>query len=114
VSVRQRPRPPVRQQLTTGTLVDGDPAATSRLLSDVGAAVKKLYAVRVATSKVTATLTAGENRVNHGLGRKPSSVTVTPSVADATFAYQLTSSDERQVVITTAGTTQTDATIEVR
>jgi len=57
-------------------------------------------------------LKSGANVVNHGLGRKPRGITVTPTVLDAAWAYALTSSDDRQATITCAGSDQPGAFVE--
>lgn len=104
-------RPPPSTAMVKTTIVGGDSGvnqAQSRLI----AGVDQLEGAHQERSKATATLTAGANTVTHGLGRTPTACHVTPTTADATFAYALTSADDKQAVITTVGGTQTDAVLE--
>ena len=64
-------------------------------------------------ARITADLIVGTNRLVHNLGRKPQHVTLMPTTADATFAWCVTSMDDKQVTITVVGVAQTDASIEV-
>jgi hypothetical protein len=64
-------------------------------------------------AQVTVDLVVGDNRVNHNLGRRPRHVSLMPTVADATFAWSVSSRDERQVVITVIGVDQPQASVEV-
>lgn len=57
-------------------------------------------------------LKSGANVINHGLGRKPRGITVTPTVLDASWAYALTSADDRQATITCTGADQPGAFVE--
>lgn len=102
-------RPQTRTQLQTGTQMAGDPA-TSRLLSDLGAAVQSIP-VRDRVP-VVVDLVVGDNKVNHGLGRPARGMTLTPTKADATFAWAMTASDERQATVTVVGTGQTKCPLE--
>lgn len=61
----------------------------------------------------SADLVVGTNRLSHGLGHGVHGATLTPTVADATFAWELTSSDDKQVVITVVGVDQPKAWVEV-
>ena len=63
-------------------------------------------------SSRTVSLVVGTNRIVHQLGRKPRGCTVTPTVVDASFAWALTSADERIAVITVAGIEQPNAEVE--
>jgi hypothetical protein len=60
----------------------------------------------------TVDLVVGSNRIVHNLGRKPIGATITPTVADASFAWALGSSDDRIAIITIVGVAQPKATIE--
>lgn len=62
---------------------------------------------------LTLDLAVGANRINHRLGRVPSGVNITPTTADATWAWALTSKNARQLVITTVGVAQAGATVEI-
>lgn len=57
-------------------------------------------------------LKVGSNIVNHGLGRKPDGATVTPTVADPSWAWALSSRDERQITIICTGVAQPGAFVE--
>ena len=57
-------------------------------------------------------LAIGANVMNHNLGRKPSSVAITPTVADATWAWALTAADAGQATITCVGVAQPGAFVE--
>lgn len=105
-------RPPTRAQLLTGTQLDTtDEEANSRLLNDTNVAHVALAKQVGPSNIVTATLVAGPNVLNHGLGRKPQHCAVTPTNASTSFAWALTSSDTKQATITTVGPTQTNALV---
>jgi len=112
MAVRRGKPAPVRNTMLTSSLVDGDPAAIAQSHQRLAAGIDQLERNQRARSKATATLVAGDNVVNHGLGRVPTACTVTPTVADASFAWALTAADDKQATITTVGTTQTNATLE--
>lgn len=102
-------RPATRAQLVSNDVAD---AATSRALDAVGRSVAQLEGQGRRWSG-TADLSIGANRVNHGLGRVPRGAVVSPTVADATFAWAMTSADEKQVVLSVIGAAQPGAGIEV-
>lgn len=106
-------RPAPRPQLHTGTLVDGDPVKIGRLIADVGAAQQQQAATVAPRVVLTVSLMVGTNRVNHGLGRRARGATVTPTVADATFAWAFATDNATQAIITVVGVPQPNATIEV-
>lgn len=106
-------RPQQRQQLQTGTLLDADPAKMSRHLGDLVVAVDAQARRTTDRVRVTVDLVVGDNRVAHGLGRAALGATVTPTVADASFAWALTGGDARQAVITVIGVPQAKATVEL-
>ena len=107
----QRPRP--RQQLQTGTLMTADPAAVSRHLSDLATAQQATDRRVVDRNQITVTLPVGATRINHGLGRKAQGCSVTPSVADATWAWAMTAADDKTITLTTVGVAQPNARVEV-
>jgi hypothetical protein len=107
----KRKRPPVRAQLSTGTPISGDPII-SRHLSELGDAQEQQQGRLGDRKQVTASLVVGSNRVNHGLGRPARTCHVTPSVADASFSYALTSSDSRTATITVVGVAQPSCAVE--
>jgi hypothetical protein len=63
-------------------------------------------------SVVTVDLIVGDNVINHGLGRKPSGATVTPTVANAAWAWSLKSATGSQMTLTCIGVAQPGATVE--
>lgn len=107
----KRTRPRVRAQLQTGTLVSGDPSA-SRLLSDLGDAVGALETGQLVRSRARVDLALGANRIVHGLGRRAVGANVTPTVADATFAWSFAADGDRVAVITLVGVAQPGAAVE--
>jgi hypothetical protein len=58
-------------------------------------------------------LVVGSNRIVHQLGRTPTGASITPTVADATYAWAVTAKDERTITIQVIGAAQPQATIEV-
>ena len=107
------PRPSHRQQLVTGTLVgELDPATVSRQLTELGDAMDG-QVTAPPRFQGTITLVVGINVVNHGLGRTPKGATVTPTVADASFAWALTTADNGTATITVVGVKQPNAYVEV-
>ncbi len=105
----QRPiRPRTRPMLVAPDVND---SATSRALADVSASVGELE--RNGTrSRTRFDLVVGDNRITHGLGRVPFGANVTPTVADASFAWALTDADERTAIITVVGVDQPGAPLE--
>lgn len=97
-----------RSGLIAGSVAD---AATSRALDDVAAAIGKLEE-RYTRSKRTVDLVVGTNRVAHGLGRIPAGANLTPTVADASFAWAMSEPTARTVTITVVGVAQPGAGLE--
>ena len=112
MSVRVRPRPPVVNRMVQTSVTDLDPSTVGQAHARVVEGIEQLEGNQSARSKVTASLVAGANIVNHGLGRVPTAVHVTPTAAAADFGYAMTSADTKQATITTVGTTQPNATLE--
>lgn len=106
-------RVPQRAQLQTGTLMDADPDKVSRHLSDLATAVAATDDRVSDRSVVVVDLIVGANTFPHGLGRPARGATLTPRVADATFAWALTTSDTRQATIVVVGVNQPGATLEL-
>lgn len=105
-------RPPAAQglvgiQMPAGTT---DPAV-DRFFGEQTAAIQRLEA-RLTRSLFRTDLAVGANRVIHRLGRPPIGCTVTPTVADATFAWAMTEADDRVAVIVVVGVAQPNAGIE--
>lgn len=63
-------------------------------------------------SRITVDLAVGPNVINHKLGRKPAGATVTPSVADAVWAWAFSSPTTTQMTITCVGVAQPGALVE--
>jgi hypothetical protein len=113
MSATKGTRPKARTQLQTGTLGDLDPQTTSRMLSDLGDAHDHLASAVAGRNAVVVSLAIGATRINHGLGRKAHGCTVTPTVADATWAWAMTAADDKQITITTIGAAQPNASVEI-
>jgi len=62
---------------------------------------------------ITSNLAVGDTVITHGLGRTPTGVTITPSVASASWAWAMKSSTPTQVTITCIGVAQPGAVLEV-
>lgn len=75
--------------------------------------MQAMDAANSGASSQVITLNVGANKVNHGLGRKAQGVRITPTVADATWAWALTLADDKQVTITCVGVAQPNAFVEV-
>ena len=106
-------RPPSRAQLQTGTSL-GDPA-TSRLLSDLGTA-RAGYGVAVTGRLVRSCSRSRSARTPSIMGLsclRPRMHCATPTVVDATFAWAMTSADDRQLQLTVAGAAQPNAVVRV-
>lgn len=102
---------PVR--VSTRDQVVGHEASTPDSIERAIAELGRLMPQIASRSQFVADLVIGDNRVNHNLGRLPKHVTLMPTVADATFAWAVTSMTERQLVIEVAGAAQPGASIEV-
>lgn len=67
----------------------------------------------VPRATITVDLIVGTNRIVHGLGRKSRGATVSPSVADATFAWSHAPDGDLVAVITVVGVAQPGASVEI-
>lgn len=108
MGARRPRRVPPRAQLVGYSATT--PAATERMLETLVESAQR--AEQLPRASQVFDLEVGANRVIHNLGRKPIGVAVTPTVADATFAWALTSADERIAIITTVGIDQPKATLD--
>lgn len=106
----QRPRPRPAAIPANGEVKIGD---VPRQLADLAAAVRALEARLQDRKSSVVDLAVGVNRINHGLGRIPVGANVTPSTADATWAWAVTDRSAAQIEITTVGVAQTAAILEV-
>lgn len=103
------------RSVSSMSVVQVEDEATARALDQVGDAVQKLQATRQRDVK-TVDLIVGQNRVRHGLGRPAVGYTITPTVADATYADALDVTNphpELEVWITVVGVAQPDARVEM-
>lgn len=88
---------------------------TQRALDVQRDAITKLQ-TRNAVQIIEVDLAIGINAVRHSLGRVPVAVNVTPTVADAAFAWCLDKDNsiaDRQVLIEVIGRAQPNATVRV-
>jgi hypothetical protein len=100
----------------TGTLVQPDPAVMSRMLSELGDRVNQVDDAHAQRFQIVASLIVGTNKIPHGLGRRFVGYTLTPTVADATFAHAIAPGNphpDREVWITVVGVAQPNAPLEV-
>jgi hypothetical protein len=86
-----------------------DEGATERLIDEL---VEHAQGAELPRSARTVDLVVGSNRIVHNLGRKPLGATLTPTVADASFAWAMGTVDERIAIITVVGVAQPKASIE--
>ena len=105
-------RPPATTTLTVANVTD---PPTQRALDQLAEAIQRLQSSR-AREQRTVDLVVGTNVVRHGLGRPVLGYTLTPTVADATFAHAIDASNPRpdgEVWITVIGVAQPGARLEV-
>lgn len=101
-------RPPPRAQVIAHEA--RSPDAIERMVGELAGQLDRQ--AQPHRSSVTVDLVVGENRVIHNLGRVPRGATVTPTAADATFAWAMTSADERTAVLAVAGVAMDGAEVE--
>lgn len=106
---RRPKRPPPRLQVASQAIDNFETA--DRVIADLADQVVRQDTLR--RSAVIIDLAIGSNRVIHNLGRLPIGATLTPTVADATFAWAVSAKDERTITIDVIGAAQPQATIEV-
>lgn len=109
-ATRPPPPPAGRSRVDAPTVNAAD--GVGRSIGDLTAAVRRLEARQLDRSAQVATLNVGANRLIHLLGRTPVGATVSPTVADTTFAWAMTSADERTAIITVTGVAQPGAGVE--
>lgn len=105
-------RPASAAKLMIGTVLNGDPVV-SRLISTTASAIDDLQAKQAPSAIVVRDLAVGVNRINHGLGRRARLAHVTPTVADATFAWAFSVDNDSQAIITVVGVRQPGAIIKL-
>lgn len=98
------PRPRARQLAPTS----GDPQIRQAIQGAQRAADQLRDRAVIAVD-----LVVGDNVITHGLGKRPSGATVTPTVADATWAWALKTATTGQLTLTCVGIAQPGATVEV-
>jgi hypothetical protein len=62
---------------------------------------------------ITRDLAIGDTVITHGLGRAPTGATITPTVANASWAWALKATSQTQITITCIGVAQPGAILEV-
>ncbi len=88
-----------------------DQAGTERMLDQLTqAAERNRTAPR---TQMTVDLVVGVNRIAHRLGRRAMGANVTPTVADATFAWSFAPDGDKFAIITVVGVDQPAAPLEV-
>ena len=108
-------RPISRLRATQSLSVQGvEDEATQRALDQVQGAVQTLQARRERVA-IVADLIVGTNVLRHGLGRAVVGYTLTPTVADATFAHAIDLTNTNpgsELWITVIGVAQPGARVE--
>ena len=99
-----------KPRITTPTIAT---PTVGRAIGDTTDAVRQVSNRLKDRTDLTVSLAIGDNRIAHGLGRKPRGYTITPSVADATFAHALKAADDKVLTITVVGAAQPNAVVEV-
>jgi len=102
-------RPPQRQQVSPHQVPTWESAsrANDAITAQLGALSQHERNILVVD------LVVGANRINHGLSAAARGATLTPTVADASFAWSFAASGDKQVVITVVGVNQPKAIVEV-
>lgn len=104
----------VRSVSAMPSIVADDPAMQQGL-DKVIATLRRVESTR-SRDVITVDLAVGINRIRHGLGRAVAGYSITPTVADATFAHAIDTSNTRpdlEVWIEVVGVNQPSATLEV-
>lgn len=105
-------RPATRAQNVAPTLMGVDPAI-DRVVGQLAVAINRNEAAAAPRAVFQQSLALGANRISHGLGRRARGATLTPTVADATFAWSFGTDNDTQAIVTLIGVAQPNATIEV-
>lgn len=108
-----KPKRPEARARMVAQQVGADLKSVDRAIAPIADAVSRLDGATKTSSIVVVSLVVGANRVAHNLGRKPRAANVTPTVADATFAWALTAADDKLATITVVGVAQPNAAVEV-
>jgi hypothetical protein len=109
----RRARPPRGKERTPAIEVKDE--QTDRALTQIRLHLDKLDAARK-RDVIEFDLVVGTNKVQHGLGRPVAGYTITPTVADATFAHAIDRANPRPdltVWIVVVGVAQPNALVEV-
>ena len=92
-----------------------DDTQTDRALQQIRQTLERLESARK-RDVVEVDLVVGTNKVRHGLGRPVAGYTITPTVADATFAHRIDRENPRpdlEVWIVVINAAQPNAIVEV-
>lgn len=106
-------RPRLVPRVAAATLLGGDPAV-GRVVGQAVSAIGRLNDQTVNSVIVVQDLVVGMNRINHGLGRRARLAHVSPTVADASFAWAFTTDNDTQAIVTVVGVPQPRATVEIK
>jgi hypothetical protein len=109
----RRARPPRGKERTPAIEVKDE--QTDRALTQIRLHLDKLDAARKRDA-IEFDLVVGTNKIPHGLGRPVAGYTITPTVADATFAHRIDRENPRPdltVWIVVVGVAQPNALVEV-
>lgn len=87
-------------------------STTQRVLDVVVTAVQDLQTERK-RQPIVVDLVVGDNRVATNLGRRAQGMSLTPTVADAMFAWSFSIDNDTEVIVTVIGTAQPACPIEV-
>lgn len=88
-----------------------DQAGTERMIDQLTQAAERN--AQTPRSVRVVDLAVGANRIVTNLGRRARGCTLTPTVADATFAWSFTPDGDKAAIITVVGVAQPACTIEV-
>lgn len=102
-----RPVPRARVIEAHGDTPEGVERALDQLYAAADRALPVPRSVRVVD------LVVGENRIVTNLGRRAQGVTLSPTVADATFAWSCAIDGDTSVVITVVGSAQPSCPVEI-
>lgn len=108
MSAKKAPRPTPRDQIADHHA--DTPEAADRLLGRVIERIAEL--APVPRSRMVVDLLVGENRVTTNLGRRAIGMTLTPTVADPTFAWAFAADGDKQAVISVLGVAQPGSVVE--
>ena len=103
-------RPTARARLVPFNTKSAD---LSRAISEMAAAQVRTEARIGDRAALVVDLLVGSNTIPHRLGRPPLGLSVTPTIADASFAWAMTETTSATVTIVVVGVAQPSAAVEV-